>query len=154
MDIEDYYRPPKADLQASEGAVAVADRKLYSVQQITAGTFLGSPMAGALLLAANFRALGQPRQGRNTVLVGIGATIALLALAFLLPDRFPNYVLPLAYTLGMRAAVNQMLGSALAAHFGAGGGRGSNWRVAGIALACLGGLMAAVLVAAIVAGPE
>jgi len=138
MDPQDYYRPPKADLEAPGTAPTAAVAGLvYSVRQIAVATFLGTPLAGALLLGANFRALGKPASRKPAIIWGVVATVVVMVLAFILPDRMPNSVLPIAYTMGMRQAALQLQGAALTAHAQASGPHQSNWRVFGISMACL-----------------
>lgn len=112
-------------------------RRLYSPKQIAAAAFLGSPMAGCHLLAANFRELGLPDAKMRTLLWGAVATVLLLVVAFLVPANFPNVALPAAYTWGMLEIAKQLQGSAYGSHVEAGGAKQSNWRVAGIGVAWL-----------------
>jgi hypothetical protein len=150
MDAPDPYRPPRADVNAPPGAEASTVGPLYSVNQITGATILGSPMAGAVLLGSNFRALGKPRARTAALVWGAVATAVLVGLGALLPERMPSSFLPIIFTLGLRTVAQQLQGAVLAAHAKAAGPRQSNWRVAGIALACfaaLGVVATAIVVA-------
>jgi hypothetical protein len=144
MDPQDYYRPPRADLEApgAPAAAAAVAGPVYSVRQIAVATFLGSPLAGTIMLGANFRALGKPAARKQTIIWGVVATVAVMVLAFILPDRFPNSVLPIGYTMGMRAAAIQLQGAALTAHAQASGPHQSNWRVLGISIASIVAVLA------------
>jgi len=88
--------------------------ELYSVGQITLATFLGMPIAGCLLLAHNYRELGNTTAGRLSFAAGLVATILLLALAFWLPENFPNMALPVGYCFGMRQLVAYLQGGEIA----------------------------------------
>jgi hypothetical protein len=113
---------------------SVATGPLYSPTQIAVAAFLGSPFAGAWFIAANYQALESPRMARKTLLTGAIATLLLLGIAFVLPDRFPHYVLPLTYTFACRAYAEAMFSATLKQHLSSGGSEGSWWRVVGIGL--------------------
>ncbi len=87
---------------------------LFSVGQITLATFLGMPIAGCLLLARNYRELGNGGAAWQSLAAGIASTILLLLIAFWLPENFPNMALPVAYCFGMRQLVNYLQGSEIA----------------------------------------
>ena len=87
---------------------------LFSVGQITLATFLGAPIAGCLLLARNYRVLGNGAAAWQSLVAGIVATILLFLIAFWLPENFPNMALPVAYCFGMRQLVNYLQGSEIA----------------------------------------
>ena len=70
--------------------------KLFSAGQITLATFLGAPIAGCLLLARNYRELGNGAAAWQSLVAGIVSTILLFLIAFWLPENFPNMVLPIA----------------------------------------------------------
>jgi hypothetical protein len=152
MDPAELYKPPRSDLNAPPSAASglALEGKLYSIRQITAGTFLGGPLAGTMLMAANFREMGRVSTARNTLVGGVAASILVSLLAVILVDRFPSSALPVAYVLSLRAFANSVQGPQLAGHFSAGGGRQSNWRVLGIALACMAGLLVAVVVVSLI----
>jgi hypothetical protein len=142
VDPSEYYKPPRADLAAPEApAGSPLAQKLYSVRQITVTTFFGGPLAGTVLMAANFRALGRLNSVRNSYIAGVVGTLAVIALAMALPDRVPSYALPLMYVLSVQAVAKHSLGALLTAHFQAGGAKQSSWRATGIAAACLAGMM-------------
>jgi len=58
-------------------------------------------------------------------------------IAFLLPDNFPNIVLPLAYSVAMRQMVAYLQGDAINTHLAAGGNQGSWWITIGLSVAVL-----------------
>ena len=111
---------------------------LYSVQQVTGATFLGSPIAGAILMASNCRKLGKNEAATTSLLLGALATAALLAVAFLLPEKFPNYLLPVAYTVVIQLIAKSLQGPAYEEHIRLGGEKASAWGVVGLGLLCLG----------------
>jgi hypothetical protein len=103
-------------------------RKVFSVGQITLATFLGAPIAGSLLLAWNYRVFQKAGAAFQSIVYGLVSTIILLVIAFLLPEKFPNSVLPIAYCLAMRQLVSYLQGDAIAGHLAVGGDKGS-WAV-------------------------
>lgn len=111
--------------------------RLYTSGQIAYATFLGAPIAGCWLLAANYRTLGNTPAANRALTWGALATVGIFTIAFFLPDNFPNTVLPIAYTFGLYAYAKQLQGTALAAHFSAGGLRHTHGRAVGIGLVFL-----------------
>jgi hypothetical protein len=59
-------------------------------------------VAAVYFLLGNFRALDNPVAARKTLWWGIAFNIALVAVMSFLPTRFPNYVIPLAYSWAAR----------------------------------------------------
>src|SRR5262245_27211345 len=136
------YAPPKANVDTGEpAATAVSSARLYSSMQLALAAFIGSPVAAAWFGAANFRALGEPRKARQTILWGSGATVLVMALAFVLPDGTPSSVVPIAYSIGVRALAEQVFGARVKDHTSAGGQLGSWWRVVGISFLFVLGLV-------------
>lgn len=73
--------------------------KVYSPTQIAISTFIGGPGAIMYTLKNNFDALGDKEKSKQTIL--FGAVFVALSLVILpyLPDKFPNSVIPLGYTI-------------------------------------------------------
>lgn len=134
METNPYAPPKSAVVDPTDGEATAASAPLYTVNQITVATFLGSALAGAWLAAANFKAVNQPIKARRWLWIGIAVMIASLVISFLLPDRFPSIVLPLALMFGARAAATTEFGWILRDHERAGGDVRSWWRVIGISL--------------------
>lgn len=155
------YAPPKtpvSDVAAGDGRPSAPDAPLYTPNQVATATFLASAIAGGWLMAANFRAIGQPFKARNSVWIGIGVTLATIALGFLLPDRFPNVVLPIGVAFGIRALAERHFAALLAGLTGDGGEVRSWWRVVGISLLVIAILFMAAFAAVfgyyMVVGPD
>ena len=152
MESNNPYAPPKSPVEAGlrDSAPTAPSVPLYSTAQITVATFFASAFAGAWLGAANFRAIGQPLLANRTLRWGLGLAIVTMGLGFLLPDKLPNYILPLAVTFAVRGVAIRHFDVVLAAHKKAGGELRSWWRVVGISLLVLAILL--VVVFACVAG--
>lgn len=129
----DPYKPPEARL--SDGRVG--EEKLYSPGQVAGAAFLGGPLAGCWLMAANYSEFGNEGARRQTLIWGVLGTLAVLGLSLVLPARFPNSVLPVAYALVLRQAAVGLQGTQFEQHLAAGGQKHSWWRVVGISLVCL-----------------
>ena len=136
------YAPPKSAVADVEAASASAPGfpvpgGLYTSGQHFVASFIGSPVAAALIAASNYRKLGRDREARNVILWGLVATAVILGIAFVLPAGFPNSVLPLAYSFGVRALAQARFGEAVGANRAAGGKSGSWWRLLGISVLAL-----------------
>jgi hypothetical protein len=153
VDPSDYYRPPKADLGTGEASAAAAGAgKVYSTRQIMAATFLGTTMAGAILMAGNATAFGEGERRRSYLVWGGVATALLMVVALLLPDRFPSSILPLGYTLALHAVAGRLQGVSIQRQLAAGNVHHSNWRVFGIGIASMAAVLSVVFVVAVAHG--
>lgn len=82
--------------------------RVYSPNQAALGAFLGGPLASIVYLWSNFRALGDARGQRDTLIYGAVVLVALLATVPFLPDRFPNLAIPMATVLSTRFIVERL----------------------------------------------
>lgn len=127
--------------------------KLFSIGQITLATFIGSPIAGCLLVAQNYRNLGNVSAAWQTFILGVVSTILLFPIGFWLPENFPNPVLPMVYTVGMRQLVKYLQGDAIAVHEAQ--GKKGSWAITiSVAIGCLILIMALLLGAIFLLVPE
>jgi hypothetical protein len=115
--------PPPPVLLSDE-----AGGKLYSVGQITLATFLGTPLAGALILARNHQALGKSGSAWREVAIGGAATVLLVVLGFILPENFPAAGFSIGSCVGMYYYAKESQGDAIESHLKPGGSKGS-WAV-------------------------
>ena len=115
---------------------------IYSPRQVFGGSFLGGPIAAVYFLHRNFQTLHNGDAARRTLWWGVVFNVGLIALIPFLPERFPNYVLPLAYSWAARgiATSKQMSKETIASspEFSF----YSNWRVVGFGAAFLIGTFA------------
>ena len=136
------YAPPKsvvADVDADSASVLsfpVAGG-LYTQMQHFVAAFIGTPVAAALLAASNYRRLARHRDARDITMWGIAATVVIFVVAFVLPDNFPNAVLPLAYSFGVRAVADVRFGGVVNAQRAAGGKPAPWWRVLAVSFGSL-----------------
>jgi hypothetical protein len=135
------YAPPKSEVggpnvgSAASGVPLQVDQ-LYSPNQITAGAFLGSPLAAGWLAAHNFRVMRQPEEAGRALGMGIVVTLIAILIAAYLLDGFPIVVLPVAYCVMAYLLSERQFKSVITAHRAAGGTIRSSWRVVGIGLLC------------------
>ena len=85
---------------------------------------------------------------------GVSVSPAGDRLAFVLPENFPNAVLPAAYTVTLQQIAKQTQGARFETLIGAGGAKHSHWRVLGIGLVCLIGVFVAIFLAVLVLPAE
>lgn len=62
-------------------------------------SFFGGPFAAIQVLRENFAALEQPRRSRSALHWGIAFVVLLFAILPFLPEKFPNTLIPLVYSL-------------------------------------------------------
>jgi hypothetical protein len=112
----------------------VGSSKLYTPLQIRAGSFLGGPIAAVYFLRENFRVLDKVPEARATVVWGAAFVCGLMALLPFLPDRFPNVVIPLLYSIAAGSVAEKwQLQKQTIVDSGTYKFQ-SNWRVFGLAL--------------------
>jgi hypothetical protein len=147
MMVEPVYPNPEAP--APPPAVPPAF-KLYSTGQVTAASFFGGPLAGAILLSHNYRRRGLAQRATAALVLGVLANAILLALVFVLTDRI-GHVLPLATVIAVRA-IAQADQPRYDEHVKAGGAKASPWGAVGAAAASLALICAVVTVVVVVQG--
>lgn len=118
------------------------NRTLFSDLQIAVATLIGMPIAGSLLLAQNYKNLGKINSARQTLILGFVSTIIIFFIAYLLPENFPNVLLPIIYTIAMQELVKHLQGDVIADQ------RGSWIITIGLAIGCSALIMGLVYGAA------
>ena len=133
--------------------VAPSLSPLHPLSGVVAATFLGTPIAGAVVIAISLWRLGR----RNTAFVVVGVTflimVAFFTLMMLLPDHVnvPRSVMTLPQILMMYFVAKQLYGRELEKQRRAGGRIASSWKGAGIGLLGLVVILPMVLGAALIA---
>ena len=113
---------------------AVPPYTLHSLNAITLATFLGSPVAGAILMSLNYRRMGKPGPATVTLVLGILGTILLLGISMILPDRSPASLLAIGNVLAMWFIASKLQGDDIMYHEVVGGKIASRWKAAGIGI--------------------
>jgi hypothetical protein len=111
--------------------------RLYTPSQIGLATFLGAPLAAGWLMARNYRALEEKKKAKRCLIYAALGTTVVMALAFVLPENFPNSALPIGYTIGIMQIAKQTQGAMIDAHSARGGSAGSWWAAVGIGILSL-----------------
>ena len=106
--------------------------ELYDFRGVSIATVLGSPAAGSVLLAMNYRRLGRSGEAVASVVLGILGTLAIMVLAYLLPTKTPSVLFWLPPIYVMTLLSKSLQGPAIAAHTSAGGRLASRWKAAGV----------------------
>ena len=123
--------------------------KLYTINAITAATFLGGPLAAGILVRRNYLNIGMESEGQKAIVFGIVATFLLFFGIFMIPDpiidKIPNIVIPAIYTIAITFIVHKLQGPLLAKHKEDGNEFYSQWRAVGIGLLCCVIILAVVL---------
>ncbi len=148
MDENPYASPAALD-EFVDPSVESAGQpyKLYSAGHVAWATFLGSPIAGCLLMAFNYWRLGKARLGQLIIACGVVATCCLLAVGFVLPERFPDSIFAAAFTFGMYGIAKSLQGEAVERHLESGGQTASAWRATGVGF--MGGIAVGVFLFAV-----
>ncbi|MEE8625324.1 MAG: hypothetical protein V3T19_08290 [Acidiferrobacterales bacterium] len=122
-----------------DGSEPQPAHKLYSLGSIGLATFLGTWLAGAVLISRNYSRLGKRRASRISILLGVLSIVPILLTGFFIdyPEQYDAF-LP-AVLQGIQLGVISMIahrlqGEAFSAHEEKGGQFYSNWRAAGVAL--------------------
>jgi 4-amino-4-deoxy-L-arabinose transferase-like glycosyltransferase len=149
------YESPRLPPELQPLAPATAPRfKLYSPGHMAWATFLGSPLAGCVLLAINYQRLGESTSAMAAVVAGSIVTLATCTVGFFLPDNFPSLVIPLALTFGMWAVGKALQRETVEQHLAKGGEKASAWGATGVGVVVLLLVIGAIIFAAVVFLPE
>jgi hypothetical protein len=134
------FAPPASNIDVTAaGATAEGafSGRLFSPRQMGVAAFLGSALAGVLLLQANYRVMGKRAQANKAIIVGLLAAGLQMGVAMALPDGVPATPFNIAAVFAFYKIAQSLQGKSFLAHVGAGGPRASNWWVAGAVLACV-----------------
>jgi hypothetical protein len=107
--------------------------KLHSPGAVTFSAFLGTPVAGAILLAQNYHRLGNARAARECVILGLTTTLMYVGLSLL---NLSLAVLQIAILFGMYNLAQELQGETFRKHIESGGRKCSLWMATGVGLSC------------------
>ena len=149
--------PAASGMTASTASIPPG--KLYTMAGVGWAAFLGSPLAGGILLAANARRLGHRALARRQILVTALVTLVSIVLyaAVAIPETavVPHALVHAVVIAGLAGTIfyaRHAQRAAVDAHRAAGGALQSNWRAAGIGLLTLLGVWLSIAVAIVVLG--
>jgi hypothetical protein len=155
MSIAEVFNPRLSQVAADAehakleyASARVRGPELYSVIAIGLATFIGSVLAGSIVMAINFRLLGKRDRMLPTIAAGIGGTAILLGMAFALPSGTAGIILVIAQVALARLIATKTQGEFIDAHLRAGGSIAPRWKAAAIGGICMAGLLLIILVVA------
>ena len=127
------YAPPRLGDEPS-AQLPTSDARVFSTAAVGVATFLGSALAGTILMYLSLSRLQRRADARRAALLGGALTLATLGLAVVLPQGIGNAV-PIAVTLAMVMLARKMLDPVVVPHLERGGRKGSALLVAGVSIA-------------------
>lgn len=114
---------------------------LHPIRGVTWATFWGTPLAGGVVMALNFRRTGDSASARAALLTGLFASVALVGLFLVLPehvtDRIPSAAIMIPQLVAVNGIATRLQGEMLSDHEDRGGKIASAWRGVGIGILCL-----------------
>jgi hypothetical protein len=121
--------------------------KIFTPGLVTFATFTGTPVAGFILIALNYRAVGRRLIARQMIIAGAVLTILTTALAIFIPSKSFTSILPIVYTFGMYRGAKKDFDANFAARLKSGEAiKAPAWSAVGIGVACLIVVVAVVLI--------
>ena len=130
--LDNPYQAPLASLEVA--AQLDPGVRLFKISGIGLATFLSNVLGGGLLLAYNYRAMGEPAKARRAVVYSLVGAAVVMALAFLLPENVPGMALTIPQLVVMVQLAKSLQGPAILARRRAELPMRSNWLAAGIAV--------------------
>lgn len=134
----------------------IPEGKVFKESQLRLATFLGGPLAAGHIFSENYKTFGMPEKRKNTWLITVGFSILLVAVILLIPEnsKFPNYVIPLLYTILAGFLMNFYQGGKIKAHLQMGGKSQSWWTVILISIISLVAFVIIVVGAVLLVNPK
>lgn len=114
-----------------------AKPRIFSIQEIMVGAFLGGSIAGGYFLAHNFKVFGEFKKANITWLISIATLVLLFFLVFQFTflDNIPNQVFTFGVAGGFYAAAQHYQSDSIDNYLKNGGTTASWMRVIGISIA-------------------
>ena len=121
---------------------------LFDSLSVALATFLGTPIAGTILMAVNYRRLQEGGKAAAAVAIGVVATILAIVFGNIIPGAFST-IIAVGLLLTIRSCAQSLQGPAVTQHVSQGGTLGSRWAAAGVGIAVLavlaGGVFAVLM---------
>lgn len=115
--------------------------KLYTLNAIAVGTFLGGPLAGGVMVRRNLLHLGRPSGASLPLAIAGAATVLMLLFLAMLPsgtaENFPKSFLPAIYLGWIVHWSRKAMGPELERRKEAGAAFYSGWRTFGVGVASM-----------------
>jgi len=130
------YAPPRifepSEL-AGEGPLQIGPPyQIYSAFAISVAAFLGSFLAGAVLMCINYVRVQRPRAGYAMLAIGMLVSLGTVVAAFALPEEFPGLLFAVFQTVLAHFMARRFQGEIVERHLAEGGRLASTWWAVGI----------------------
>lgn len=133
------FAAPESDIGTGgydELAEGVGNFKLYSPGQVAWATFLGSPLAGCAVMAANYFRLKKNNSAVTMLFFGLLVSVGLSVIAIVGSANLPGTLVSTTGILVLYSVAKGLQGPTYQRHRAAGGPQASSWGATGIAVAC------------------
>ena len=133
------YSPDQSPKKYPDHLINSSPLRLYTIEGVGIATFFGSFLAGGLLIAANYRKLGDKQAASNAIIISLMGNLVYFFIIFLIlaathPSSIPNVVFWVPQIIIMRKILTNLQGTIIASHIESGGDVESNWKAAGISI--------------------
>ncbi len=111
--------------------------KIYNLKQIEGACVIGSPIVAGILIAHNYKALGNIKKGVLWIFIGILWTLALISIAMIIPENISKsagMVIPFLNGAILYPIINRLQGDQIKEHFENNGEKGSIWLPIGLTI--------------------
>jgi hypothetical protein len=148
LKMENAYKPPDSAFRTGE-AIHSLDAKMYKISGMGIATVVGGLLAGGLLLAKNFKVVGNHELARKSLIYSALGMLAVFGIAFLLPEswNFLNVALLVLQLIAIHRYAKLHQEASIKAHVENGGPLASNWQAAGVGLLVVLALVAVLVFA-------
>ncbi|MCE9686345.1 hypothetical protein LZP73_08985 [Shewanella sp. AS16] len=82
-------------------------KKIYSPLQAASGALLGGPIAAVVFIKNNFDTLANVELSKKTLSFGTVFILCVLAMLPFLPEKLPNYLIPILMGVSVRSIVEK-----------------------------------------------
>jgi len=127
----------------------IPTEKIYSKKAISTANFFGGPLVAGYCIAQNFKTFNDLEKARNTWIITVLCTIAIIGISFSLPENFPKIIFPALYSFIAAQIIQNYQEENIQKHNENGGDTFSGWRVTFIAFLSFSILFASIMALAI-----
>lgn len=135
--MEEYYKPPKANLISDNRSPISPDTKLFKVSGVGIATFFGSLLAGGVIIGLNYLKMNEQLKARNTFIISFLVFMVFMTIVWFLPEDIPNMVYTIVQLVIMMQIAKQLQEGTINLHMENDGRLASNWAAFGISLLVL-----------------
>lgn len=133
---------------------ATLTEKFYNERAVLLATFLGGPLAGAWLMASNFKAMGETVRATRTWVFAVMALVLVFLLSYIPSlDKIPSLFYSFAFCWTAHFLTRKYQGPQLQLHQENGGQFYTTWRAVGIGLIGMAVVLVIILVLLFLGNP-